>query len=1158
MKLLSQSSIGRKKHQQQQQQQQQQHQNHIQSQNNLSSTIVYTNVSTPPQPLSKVHSHSSSMRSHNSINKSTSFTGLSNASPNTSTLSIPALSSVSPLLFSKSPSLSILNSSLLSNDTQRLELIKSLDQSLIKFQNMKKSSSSNSTSNSNTNSILRTNILRLNLLPYLRYPIKPFTNLNELLSTSIHDLNVDLLYLEAKTLLNWWSELLNILLIDYQSISLLDRNCFYESISRLFSYNIWLLFQCNINYSFQFNDVYDNYKKLLLKTFELSILRLNSKSVSLPISIFIGKVFAYSFFNLNDISRGLSFLLNTKLNNFKKIYNICIHDSFNNRKLLSSNFNNDFQNILNDLASQFPNHLIPLISSNIQPRDVNYTIEAQFINSILPPREKIDGIRETKGIWVNRWSSLENISIFCSFFRNYLTSSSIYLKNFPLIMINQYYIFGIPGFLCFLTHIYQIFNFQINSLIIKNNNSNLKFKNSFNNNNNNINNITYNDNLLTIPPKFSTESNIDRLFNVLRDFLLNPRNINEKLLKSGVIKGYENIIKLFIIKTNILDNFMIETTLDLFIQLLKNIDVESKNENQINNINDINNNSIIDWKFWLDILIRLLDSNNLNCEVKSLSTLYQIWDQIPTDCYERDDNIKNNSKHWITNHNENLKFNLTNYLLNNENWFKFFGHYTPLERHLYNKLIIWKILGLSSLDNIINYQDFKFKDSLDQIKIKKIIQLRLLETYKMTNNIIFKPSDPVINKKFKIVKTNYNQDEKKRDKKLRIYPFEVLDDSVYTASKQSVTNSISNNSSNGILPKSISNNSLNDSHNDLKLKNSNWMNKIFNKSNSKISQSDSSNKVFTKLLNLSKNSISDHKVNESPMSSISSSLSSLELNSMENLNNLNVDEIDLSCPPEWNHDIEIKKELYEFILVNNDNKIQNFVAQLNQMNKSSNNSIIFNNTAIINDEPKIPQIILDKNDNMDSLESIIDELSFDNAKNINNNNNDNKDFYNNVELENNIIDLNGGFGNVNGIDLNFKDDNEYVTGIKVQLDNNIGKKMKNNQASLVYLSNGILEYNEEVVVFEKFIFDRIKDLKLDNLEIVNDLVSDTIDKIVDNDNQWHTQLNNVSSSSVLEMDIGINKTQNTLYRLTKPDYESLKKQIPKIVPDLAGDRLNAY
>lgn len=998
--------------------------------------------------------------------------------------------------------------------TRRLDSIKNIDQTLLKFQNSNNSKS---------------NILRLNLLPYLRYPITPFSDINELVSTSLIDLNIDLLYLEAKSLLDWWSELLKSLSGDYPSIPINDRNCYYESISRLISLNIWHLFQINMTYSNQFNDIYTNYQKCVLKTFELSILRLNSKSVSLSITVFTGKLFAYSFFNLPDISKGILFLLNTKLVNFRKILKISITD--------------DISNVLSDLSSQLPSHLSELIYSINKPRVVNYKIELQFLNSILPPREKINGINDTKGVWVSKWSSLENIQLFCSFFRNYLIISANYLRNFPMLMLNENcnYIYLLPGYLNILTHIYEIFTFQINSIIIKLRNKPSKFRNT---------SISMDDNLLFIHPKISTESNIDKLFNILRDFLINPRSTNEKLLKNGIIKSYENVIKLFISKTSILDNIMINVLFDLFIQFLKNIDEST------------NNYLIIDWNFWLNTLVLLLDSNNLTNQTKAFSILYEIWELIPVQ-------VEAGNFPWISKPLDTLKLNLIEYILNDSNWFKFFGNYNSLLRNLYIKLIIWKILGIYSI-----YSDCSFNESINQLKVKKLINNQLLKTFELTSDIICQPVDPIINKHFKIFKIN----KRSNDKKLRTYPFEILDDSVY--SNSGVTN----------IAKSKSNDSL--SKNSKNSNNSKWMNKIFNKSSSSsslpllsssssslpsssLSSQNNKNKVFGKLLKLSLSkedtptpattapltSGSTSTVNSS-VSSLSSSLSSLELIIESKSTNSCNPNINKSTPPEWNHNFEVvNNELYEFKLVNNKLKMQLFLNNLNSLNSKERKFIDdIDNILIQNDEPKLPEINIHHDDlsNFASVEDLTnDSINID------------------LGMELNDFDLTNDF-------LHSK----YVTGKKLK---NV-KMSQNTKSELIYLSNGIFEFNEDVKVFENFLIENIKKIKMtntnangedengdededdeefivsakvgkannlhDDLNYLNDSIND-LDIL--SDKTYHEPNFSFSSSSLIDKinDLTSNHNNNEL-KLSKLEFKNLLKVIPRLVTDLSDDRINGY
>lgn len=1015
----------------------------------------------------KTHSRSSSMRSQNSHFQSNSNISKLESSSNISALSHLSMSPASTSGFSKPSSFSAISNSY--NDINRLESIKQLETSLIKFLSKKNSSASKS------------NILRTKVLPILRYPPKPFDNINELLSIAIVDLNVNLLIMEAKCLFSWWTELFNILSLEIQSIPALDRNCYYETVSRIVSHTIWSFFQFNQSYSQSLTETYNTYKKMLLQTFELSILRLNGKTITYSVSIFIAKIFAYSFYNLPNTSRGLSFLLNTKLKNFKQVFNICIHNSFS---VVPSTTINQFPNILNDISSQFPDHLVPMISSNIQPRNINYVIESQFINSIHPPKDKIEGIKETKGVWVNRWCSNENVTVFCSFFRNYLTASSIYLKNFPLLMINEFYVFGMPGFLCFLTHIYQIFTAQINQQIGKASKLNSKFKNNFTSSNN----IPFNDTLFTVPPKVSSETNIDKCFNVLRDLLTNQRNSNEKLLHTGVIKGYENILKLFVVKTNILDTCKVEIVFDIFTQFLKTI--ESKDH-----ISSYSNSIVLDWKFWIDTIVKLLDSNHLNSEIKALSTLYQIWDYIPLDAYD----TKGDKKYWITVPTDNIKLNLITYLINDSNWIKFLGHYNPLERHMYVKLIIWKILGLQSSNNISTNYDFKFKALMNQNKIKETVLQKLNQTYDQTKDVAFKPCDPVINKKFQVVKSN---DEKFRDQKLRVYPFEVFDDTVYSSSKpKPITN---------LSTSTLVNSEPTTTHKDESNENANWMGKLFSKSDSK---------GLSRFLKLSKSSDDAAKTvsnksskNSSPLSSNYSSISSLDVVTYDKTDPENIK--DLSYPPEWIQSKQ-QRDSYEFALVDNHYRIQMRLHRINTIRNLEMQN--FNDLYLTNDPPRLPQITIpvpSLNSSMDSLES--EELLSD------------------EDID--ALDIETQFDE---FDHNFKvSDLGLATGRKMV---DKGSKVP---ASLVYLSNGLLEFNEETVLFERFFNERLSDLKAQSIDFP--------DAFKTNSNHEYLQAN-TSSSSFLEM-----QPSSKPYRLQNPSYEILHSQIPKIVPDLTGDRPNAF
>jgi len=977
-------------------------------------------------------------------------------------------------------------------ENQRLKQIKRLEAGLLKFNNIKKS-----------NSVSKTNILRLVLLPYLRYPSVLFANMNQLLATSIVDLNIDLLLLESKVLFNWWTDLLNLLLLDYNSINGMDKNGYFESLSRLISLNFWLIFQFNRNYSNQIDSVYTKYKNLLLKTFEFSILKLNKKTITPSLNIFIGKVFAYSFFNIDEISKGLLFLLNTKLVNFKKIYNISVFESLSIIK--DERLFDEFKTAINDISSKFPPHLLPLITSNLRPRQISFVIESKFINSITPPRDRIAGIRETSGVWVNRWSSYENITLFCSFFRHYLTYSSVYFKNLPPTLINKFHVFSVPGFLVLLTHIFKIFESFFHSMNLNSNKNS-----SFNSFNINFDNLNFDFNVFL--KKFNN-SNIFKIFNIIRDFLMFTRHENEILLTNGLIVGIENILKLFCYKTSKLNSFMIEILLNIFTQFIKIIDINKREIYEI-----------IDWEFWINILVDLLNSNNLNSEIKSICTLYQIWNYIPNT--KMSDSV---SPYWCVDKKDNLKLNLINYLTNDDNWKKFFGHYLPFQRNIYIKLLVWKVLSIDSIENLRIMNNFDF-EILNDSNLKfnelfgadKIIYLKLTDTFNKTNQTLVTPMDPVINKKFKVVE-KIDENEKKREKLLKVYQFEVLDDAIYTSSsteiikKQKKQSSFSSSSS---LSSKSSMNSLNtitqklNGSNDslTEKKSNNWMNKLFKPSSTSTKQ----NGKLSRLLNLSsKDENSNTFVNKScespgasPINSIASSFSSLELSSMSISTNLdyrnegnNSEETNKFLPPEFKYnDNLIDLEPFEFQLVNNEPSFNRIFENLGQKVKERQKELL--EKCVLNYKPRLPVLSFTRISalNLESLESIV------NREDVN------------------LIDLNGGFDDFNDLTLNLN--NEPISNDTFNI---FERQKKEVNIQSIYLANGINEFNEEVLVFEDFINERLLELDFEDLEIVKNSFSDD------------------------EMDSTINKdnlSSKNYYRISENGYRKLLKTIPSIVPDI--------
>lgn len=776
--------------------------------------------------------------------------------------------------------------------------IKNLEASLVKFKNSKKVNTP------------KTNLLRLSLLKYLRSPANSIP-ISDLLSMSLLDMDLDLLIMEINSLFNWWSHLLSTISNDFNSILAIDKSCYLECLSRLSNLNIWVFIS---NHRSNFNDEVLKYESILLKTFECLITKLNSNIKSNIFDIISGKIFALTFFNLPSVSHGLSFLLNTKLKSFKLMHNICFNNSFYHPVNPI-----DLSQILNDLCLQYPPHLIPLISSSIKPREVKFIIESKFMNSIKPPTEKIVGINNPKGNWVNKWSSLDSINLFCSFFRHYISLNSIYLRNFTSIMINEYYIFLSPGFICILSHIYEILDLEIKhnlSFASKRNQNQQQQQQQINSN--------FNTNLLLLPPNLSTESTSDRIINVIKDSIVNPKSF-EYLLSVGLVKGYENVLKLFISNTKLFDFNKTQIVINLFITFVKSLDIEIENLETSNPLNHL------DWKFWIETIVKLLDSMNLQNESRSLVSLYEIWDLIPFNYHDIGNSTVKGQPVWISDNKNDLKYNLFEYLTSPALWDKFFGHYNSLSRSLYIKLLVWKILGYKSLGVGKNGD----VNNLKRNEKLSIIQKRLKATYELTKDVYFTPVDPIINMKFKI-----NESTKVNKLKSNVYPFEVIDENYFTkpANSTSTSTSTPSTSQTDLSPRSAHANKSSTRLHDFFSKNTQAS------SASSIPGGKTNGNILGKLFKT-----------DSSKKNMKRSSSQQSITSIESEPDGEIDYDEFKPPPELNlKSIEKIAPKLEFNLIPNDMKIQQFINDLNDLNsvkfKHGGVDHVITNSV----EPKLP------------------------------------------------------------------------------------------------------------------------------------------------------------------------------------------------------------
>lgn len=646
-----------------------------------------------------------------------------------------------------------------------LKLYKKLDVDLAKF-------------NAKQNGVLKTNVLRTTLLPFLR-------SANSIESICSHDSKIykSLSSVSTSILLKWWKSLLSGLTTKNSnlSVSSTDRNAYLEGISRIMARSEWYHID---------QETYRQYQSQLVATLDYAISKLQTlKIVPISVSAFVGKVFAYSFFCLPHVSDALLFLLNVK----QSVFELNMTNFTGNRDLTEEE--------VKKLKNIFPStihHLIHFKGITNLPKK-----QKVYINAIPPPKHPVNGIRDPNGSWVRRWCNSDS-DVFNSFFRHYISIQQTYFINYCNRTLNanndtfkirqavdSSLIFHCPGFSILISHIYQIFSVSIARIL---QNSSLSKPNVP---------ILVNQQQPwsqkqqpPIPngssssnPQMSVSVNVqmkqnDMYYNSIIKILKTLRDINYcDVISSGHITSFIDSLLISIAQTiSIHDATKNGLVLNIFHELA-------------NHIIDYNN---LNWDFWLGCCyIMIQNTDHIQTLLKSLAFLFNMWDTIPHILSPgRVPSEEPHLKGWLKNPNKSFKLNFTEWLISNEIWNKFFIHWHPIVRSYYIRLIVWRVIGVNNLENSISIQISK------RIEKKLILSYQYLGKYinleknhQANLSINFKPDSPLVNRKFGILPTNLKNDFfmindpandiptiAKPSELRKTHPYEIFDEAIYSCS----------------------------------------------------------------------------------------------------------------------------------------------------------------------------------------------------------------------------------------------------------------------------------------------------------------------------------------------------------------------------------------
>ncbi|KAG5422234.1 hypothetical protein I9W82_001329 [Candida metapsilosis] len=721
--------------------------------------------------------------------------------------SIPSASSISTSASKNSNSNS---NSTKKNDDKLIQALlkryKKLELALNKF-NSKKYNHNSNTNKSINGAIMKGNLLRTSLIPFLR-------NANQLDQFFAKDSKVykSLTCVVLAILLKWWNSLIGNLRftsnlsgtsstltgssttpslsrsllssiepVHFASIPASDRNAYLECISRIISRDDWVYY-----------DESNDYQALLTTTLDFCIDKLTTlKTLSGPMAAFIGKVFAFSFFKIPNVSNALLFLLNVKQMTL---------ESCTKMLPVSSQAYQELYNV-------FPRHLHHLIDfkglTNLSDKS-----QKCFMNCTPPPKHPVDGIKNPNGDWVRRWCGSDS-SVFNSFLRHYI---EIVQKSLLLVVDEDVMVLlKCPGFSVILSHIYQIFHVAISRITSPG-------KPSFNAN------INVNKNA-PLPPTPAMDNRKREEISSSGGAAASPNsnfNANGQRFKAPApppppqfninIKQsdmyYNSIIKIFktvrdVIYCATLDNKSIDCisaslvkVIDLcLISIAKEVTIYDFNKNGLilgivhEFINHIENNIsnevkyLIRWEFWLSCNYMMINhSDHIQSLLKNFAFLFNVWDMIPDALSsfvkpQRSDfapigDLNDENYKWITNLEDSFKSNFTNYLISDTMFRNMFVHWNPLVRSYYIKLLVWRVIGINNSQSSGSIQvtrNLQFKldqsfEALQKYTMKLCNEQKRKECegtsdgWNQRLSLNFKPDNPLVNRKFGILPASVRDD----------------------------------------------------------------------------------------------------------------------------------------------------------------------------------------------------------------------------------------------------------------------------------------------------------------------------------------------------------------------------------------------------------------
>lgn len=589
--------------------------------------------------------------------------------------------------------------------------------------------------NSKSSGIARANLLRMTLIPFLRSTCN-----SEESYAGDPKLYKSLINVSSSVLFRWWEVLLACISPARNQVSNLvssDKYAYLECISRIMSRVSWQ----NMDSSDQ-----KHYEHLLILTLSFGIHKLQTlKVLPLSMSAFVGKVIAYSFFYVPEVSIVLLFMLNV-----------------NQRLLeLTSKLFDDYNieaSRVDELSQQFPFHLKNLI--NFQGKTQLNRKQKSLINCITAPNHPVPGIKEPRGLWVQRWVDVES-DVFNSFFRHYVSIVNSFLSS--QFDSDHIVLFHCPGFSILMSHINRLFHIAILNIcrsdqLKVSSTSMIPIRQS--------QRRPYS--LQNSPPSSSSLKDQETYIKSLMKIFRTIRDLNYTGSSMRLSSFADRILQSIARATSVHDHHRSGLIYSIVYELVNYVE------------------SDVCWEFWLSTIYMSLNStDHLQVLQTSFAFLFNVWGMVPELTAKKYDNSI--SYNWIKDSKESIKVNFINWFISDKVWNRFFTHWHPLIRSYYMRIVIWRLIGVNNFEFPISITTAKRIQSLLITSYEKLEEVsRKDEKIKSS----FRADNPLANKRVGVVSLNsseflllVNSHNLNFGHELRkSHPYEVFDEAVYSCS----------------------------------------------------------------------------------------------------------------------------------------------------------------------------------------------------------------------------------------------------------------------------------------------------------------------------------------------------------------------------------------